>query len=632
VTQAKVPDAHERLPALKPWRALRRRARQTALLAVGVLLLGAGTALADLVGLPSNGSQVNNDPAAGINPNLNAKESDVVGGSLTGGARVPWAVFRQQTSGADQVFSRSFAGGVWSTRGNGTVGGKSSANPTFGGSLNFDQAKDGEAPAIDFAGPNRAVPWATWYEHTAAFGDKENIFASFFSAQQNKWVFAGQSRGAGSGSVLVPSLNIHTDQDAENPSVAGGSAADATKPGPWVTWQETANDNNRDQIFVSRPVGPGQVNCDGVKPAGVPDGTGHVPTLGSFCFQQTGIPRAGNGAQDPSLNVDPTRNGVEPDIAFTGKNAAGVQDGVPWVVWYEKDNTNHSVSGLNHNNEMVFAVKGIADGVAANGGFHWVAVGNRNSATLDTSGANRFGGCAASDTAEAGCSLNRNPNVDAEDPRVAAGTLDPTKPTVPWVVWSEDTGHGIHGIFVSRLVGGDHFELFNNGAPIADRHHDSSVPDITFFGNVPYVSWHEKHGSQDRGFVGHFKHLRSVRNRHARRDQGDGSASQPGSPAGRRPGADLIAVHGRSVHEGRLKLPGPDERAERVVLPVHHVRLAAAAVRPGGGRRDQLLAVPGLQGHDQGERCRRGHLEPACPDQHGRHPGREDRPLHASPR
>jgi hypothetical protein len=34
-----------------------------------------------------------------------------------------------------------------------------------------------------------------------------------------------------------------------------------------------------------------------------------------------------------------------------------VQDGVPWVVWYEKDPTTSSVSGLTHNNEMVFAAK-----------------------------------------------------------------------------------------------------------------------------------------------------------------------------------------------------------------------------------------------------------------------------------
>ena len=66
--------------------------------------------------------------------------------------------------------------------------------------------------------------------------------------------------------------------------MAGGSAADATKPGPWVTWQETTNApvGGKDQIFVSRPLGPGQVNCDGVTPAGVADGTGHVPAIGGL--------------------------------------------------------------------------------------------------------------------------------------------------------------------------------------------------------------------------------------------------------------------------------------------------------------------------------------------------------------
>src|SRR5262249_27808525 len=162
------------------------------------------------------------------------------------------------------------------------------------------------------------------------------------------------------------------------------------------------------QIFVSRPLGPGQVNCDGVTPAGVADATGHVPAIGGFCFQQTGIGRVGSGSADPSLNVDPTRNGVEPDIACTGKNAAGVEDGVPWVVWYEKDNTNTGISGLTHNNEMVFAAKGLADPTPGHGGFNWTAVGNQNSALLDASGTNHFGGCAASDTAEAGCSLNKN--------------------------------------------------------------------------------------------------------------------------------------------------------------------------------------------------------------------------------
>jgi hypothetical protein len=156
---------------------------------------------------------------------------------------------------------------------------------------------------------------------------------------------------------------------------------------------------------------------------------------------------------------------------------------------------------------MVFAAKGVRDGGAADGGFHWVAVGHQGSAPLDASGANHFGGCAASNTAEEQCSLNHDVNAGAEDPSVAAGTLTPGSPTVPWVVWSEDTGHGRHGIFVSRLVGtgaAAHFALFNGGAPVSDPNHDASRPDITFFGNTPYISWLEQRGGKLRGFSGHF--------------------------------------------------------------------------------------------------------------------------------
>jgi hypothetical protein len=478
-----------------------------------VVALVAAAAAAAFQALPP-GAQVNDDPAAGIDKTKSVDggeptNADVVAGALTAGKQgVPWAVFRQQTTGRDQVFARSFASGTWTTRGTGTVGGRSSANPVSSGSLNFDQGVDGEAPAIDFAGTGRTVPWSTWYENTtgAGFGE-DNVFASRFDntgdANQGKWIFGGQSRGNGGAGPNVPSLNIHTEQSAENPSVAGGSAVDQTKPGPWVAWQETANTNRQDQIFVSRPLGPGQANCDGVTPAGVSDGTGHVPAIGGFCFQQTGIPRFGAGSADPSLNVDPTRNGVEPDIAFTG-NANGVQDGVPWVVWYEEDNTDTGVSGLTHNNEMVFAAKGVGDGVPANGGFHWVDVGSQASATLDATGNNHFGPCAATDAAEGQCSLNHNPKADAENPRVAAGTMNPANATVPWVAWDEDV-EGVKQVFVSRLVGGTHFEPVNNGAPISVGANDSTRPDITFSGNTPYVSWREDTGGGiEKAFVGHF--------------------------------------------------------------------------------------------------------------------------------
>ena len=115
--------------------------------------------------LPSGGV-VNDDLAAGINKTISVSgedpaNADVAAGALTAGqAAIPWAIFRQQeVAGAhDQVFSRSFTGGSWTTQGTGTVGGRSSSSPLFGGSLNFDQGIDGEAPSIDFAGSGRDCP------------------------------------------------------------------------------------------------------------------------------------------------------------------------------------------------------------------------------------------------------------------------------------------------------------------------------------------------------------------------------------------------------------------------------------------------------------------------------------------
>jgi hypothetical protein len=482
--------------------------RRLTLLVTAIAALAiAGSALA-FQALPP-GSQVNDDASAGINKNLSVSgedpsNADVVGGALTAGKpAVPWSIFRQEESAGvhDQVFSRSFAGGAWTTRGTGTVGGRSSASPKFSGSLNFDQERDGEAPAIDFAGAGRTAPWATWYENTigTAF-DHDNVFASRFDnnedANKGKWIFGGQARGTGGGTVQVPSLNIHTNQDAENPSVAGGSAVDPTKPGPWVTWQETTElpVEGKHQIFVSRPIGPGAANCDGVTPKGV-EVEGHIPAIGGFCFQQTGIGRVGPGAADPSLNVDTSRDGVEPDIAFTGAS-----DGVPWVVWYEEG---EGAPGLS-DNKMVFAAKGVKD-EAAEGGFHWEAVGNRRHALLD-SAKNGFGECAASAGNEEECSLNKDPKADAEDPRVAAGTMNPANPTSPWVAWDEEVA-GVHQVFVSRFVAtpSPHFEIVNGGAPISTGTHSSTRPDITFSGNTPYVSWKEDvGGGVEQGFNGHF--------------------------------------------------------------------------------------------------------------------------------
>ena len=462
----------------------RRRLAPAVLVAV---LAFAGTASAAVVGLPADGTQVNDDPAVGIDPNQDAGVSDVVGGSLVPGApNVPWAAFEQKTGPSQQIFVRAFKNGRWVTQGQ---------------SLNIQSNQEAEAPSIDFAGTGRKVPWTAWYEPNSNLpGGKTNIFASRFNATANVWVPEGQDRAPGHG---VPSLNIHTDRTAENPALVGGAAVAGNDPVPWVAWQEkdgaATDDAAKNQIFASR--GIKQTDCS----ANAPGGGASVST---FCWQQTGIKRLNPAAPtpsttgDPTLNIDPTRDGIEPDFAFTGKT-----DTVPWVVWYEQNASGIGLRG----NEQVFAAKAVPG--TADGGFKYVAVGRGTAGqtnTLDTSGpVHGFGSCAESQAQEDKCSLNVAPGHDAEDPRVAAGTLTPGGTTVPWVTWTEDNGSGIHQIFVARL-NGDHFELMNDGQPLSNILNDSVRPDITFSGHTPFVTWQESVGGQARTFVSHLEGGRFV--------------------------------------------------------------------------------------------------------------------------
>jgi hypothetical protein len=467
-----------------------------ALHTLGLATMLAGTlgwvspASAALVSLPSSGAQVNDDPANGIDPNQDAGLVDVAGGTVVAGnVQIPWATFEQKSGRSQQIFVRAFKNGAWVTQG----------SPA---SLNIEADVEAEAPSIDFAGAGRTVPWVAWYEPNSHFGDPTNIFASRFNAGANRWLPSGQDRTDG---AQVPSLNIHTNRTAENPSVAGGATVAGADPVPWIIWEENdgsvVDDASPRQIFVAKGVKQTAAGtpCTGFEPSA-------ANNVNGFCWQQVGIDRLASAQStppddtvDPSLNVDPSRDGVEPDIAFTGRN-----DTVVWTVWYEKGET--KLDGL-RSNEMVFAAKAVAN-PAADGGFQWVTVGNGTagqSNVLDTSGPNKFGPCAASAENEDACSLNADNFADAENPRVAAGTLTPGQPTVPWVVWEEDIGGGRHTIFVSRLVGGDHFELFKPGQPISNRANNASRPDITFAGNVPYISWQEQIGAELRTFVGHFE-------------------------------------------------------------------------------------------------------------------------------
>src|SRR5437764_8228753 len=232
---------HSRLSEMtKPASRLRRTIAGLGALSV---LLAAPATRAGFLPLPANGSQVNNDVANAIDPNQDAGVSDVAGGTLTAGkVQVPWATFEQKSRDSQQIFVRAFKNGAWVTQG-------------FPASLNIDPTAEAEAPSIDFAGAGRTVPWVAWYEPNAAFGPPTNIFASRFNAGANLWLPSGQDRSGGS---HLPSLNIHTDRTAENPSVAGGATVAGNDPVPWIAWEENdgsaADADESRQIFVAKGV------------------------------------------------------------------------------------------------------------------------------------------------------------------------------------------------------------------------------------------------------------------------------------------------------------------------------------------------------------------------------------------
>ena len=230
-----------------------------------------------------------------------------------------------------------------------------------------------------------------------------------------------------------------------------------------MTWQESTRLPHRAAADLhERASGPGHQLPDRRDNPRAGPRRGSGPAIGGFCWQQVGIHRVGQSSTDPTLNVDTKRDGIEPDMAFTG---AG--DTVPWVVWYEKDATPALARAAQQR-----------DGVRRQGDLQRLAGmavpvdrGRKNrarSGVLDTTGG--FGACAANARAEASCSLNNDPSKDAEDPRVAAGTMTAGNPTVPWVVWDEGPARASDNqVFVARLVGtgpAARFVVANGGEPI----------------------------------------------------------------------------------------------------------------------------------------------------------------------
>ena len=220
----------------------------------------------------------------------------------------------------------------------------------------------------------------------------------------------------------------------------GGRSDQARSVGDLAGDGANAPGLGKDQIFVEKPIGPGIANCDGVEPAAADAGR-RSASAGS----------AGSRWASSASAADP--------IAERRSYA-------------RRDRARHRV----HRPERLGAVGGLVrDGHAATLGctttrwcsrprpqrrarrhrrrgpltwLNWTAWAARLRASSMTQPRRLLRPSVANENA---CSLNANPAADAEDPRVAAGTMNPA--TRPCRGRSGTRGRRRQQVFVSRLVG-----------------------------------------------------------------------------------------------------------------------------------------------------------------------------------
>src|SRR5581483_10395543 len=376
----------------------------------------------------------------------------------------------------------------------------------LGTALNRDKTEAGTDQGLTlgslFAGAEY-IPWATWAEKQ---GNTQQIFVSRFN--NDTWEPVGAS------------LNIHTNVEAEHPSI---DFAGQDRTVPWVTWYEPSPGfNNVKQVFASRfnrdsslwvPAGQDRggnepsLNIHTNKPAEDPVlvGGSANPTnppspwvcwqedsahsnaveifvsravadpnaLGGFKWQPVGLNRGGTAEDpEPSLNVDFAHSdGEHCWITF-----AGAGNAVPWVVWAERSGGK---------SDKVFAAKAVADANAP-GGFHWQFVPN----------------CTGAEDEEK-CTLNVDHSKNASDPFVTAGSLTEGD-TSPWIVWTEEGANGKKQVIVEHLDPTTKDKFVKVGGSLnVNPNSNAEGPSITFLGNVPYVAWSEAVGNGARVFVRH---------------------------------------------------------------------------------------------------------------------------------
>lgn len=328
-----------------------------------------------------------------------------------------------------------------------------------GGILNRGSANPASAPTLALAGADNTVPWAAWREDVGGLG---LINASFFNG--TTW-------------NLTPIANRDPSHNAQTPALASGLTPGGSEPLPWLAWAEE-NSSGVPQIVVSYAV---------------PD----TRLQGGFDWETAGDP----------LNLDSTRDGMTPDLAIAGDE--------PWIVWSETGGDTAA---------RVYAKRW--------NGTTWSAVGRQE-------------GC---DSA-ASCALNLNANLDAGGARIVMGRLPNQSAPSPWIIFSEVDASGLSAIHVMRLdpgapadesddrfvaVGGavnaqclGNATLSVNAAnnvdvqsaglrdagDLADANAlsggNARMPDITFVGNVPHVTWVEEAGGRSIVHVCHLAKAQS---------------------------------------------------------------------------------------------------------------------------
>ena len=189
---------------------------------------------------------------------------------------------------------------------------------------------------------------------------------------------------------------------------------------------------------------------------------------------------------------------------------------------------------------------------------------------------NHFGSCAESPSPRsAPARSTSDATVDAEDPRVAAGTLAPGGTTVPWVAWAEDIGGGSHAIFVVAPRRRRPLRAVQRRP--ADLEHRSTTRRGPT--SRSRATRRTSAGSENVGGAGAHVH-RPLRGRRSRAGL---QARHPGrhrpTPAGT---ADLRAPISSTCTANPFNADGarlPGQRRRHAVLPVHRRRPPAAAVR-----------------------------------------------------